>query len=104
MLRTRQPLSPVQRRLVRFIAAHQPCTYETIRVHMGYSSRSSAFNQLRGLKALGIVTAPRTRWGNSISRGLSIAKDILVSDEGNFYWVVWMNGFEEEGTNGSPVT
>jgi len=88
-------LTEIERKIVLFVAAHQPCRYEDVRLHMGYRSKGTAFEHMRRLRRLKIVDAPRNADGHTKSRTLQLGPDICVSDKGGIGWIVWMNGYRE---------
>ena len=65
-------------------------TYREVSAAVGLKSSSSTWSYVRRLRALGILR------GGPAQNTLRLGKDVSVSDTGNIYWVVWMNGYEEE--------
>jgi hypothetical protein len=102
----KRELTASEREVVRFVGRHQPCLYRDVQGHMGWRSTNTAFECIRRLRALGVLRGGgKTPRGYTSSRSLMLAKDILVSENGDLAWIVRMNGYiEEEGTNGIPVS
>jgi len=99
-------LSEIERDIVRFVASHQPCRYEDVRIHIGYRSKSTAFDHVRRLRAYAILRGAKNVFGFTKSRTLQLGNDIAVSRRGDIYWFVRMDGFREvqDGDTGSTGT